>query len=68
MFMKGQRVRPSERYHQQFDRARIKVQRGTVVRRFRNNPDWYTVKWDEKRTPEILHEKLMEAVPQSPPS
>jgi hypothetical protein len=60
MFMNGERVRPHEKYYEYFDRARIWVLRGTVLRRLRNNPDWYTVKWDEKRAPEMIHERFIE--------
>jgi hypothetical protein len=60
MFTKGQRIQPSDKYRQYFDHARIKVNRGTIVRPCRNTTTWYIVKWDEKRTPEPLDETFIE--------
>jgi len=65
MFTKGQESGHLKKYHQQFDRARVKVQRGTVLRQCRKNSSRYTVKWDEKRTPEMLHEAFIEPLSQS---
>jgi len=54
-YKKGDRVRPSERFHEQFRQSRLRGVEGTVVG-FGHMPNVYRIKWDTRNSVDSLHD------------